>query len=111
MEQDATVTIRKEREWMLDRLGLREATIVSFDIRETDGARRSALHKFIYGRVDRKEVNGSIRTYRYGGLIHHGGFRLGQSVYLFPPDLASRLIVKLRELRINHTYWDVFLDH
>ena len=81
-------------------LRTKEATIVSFDIPKGDGCRRSVTQGFLYGRTDTKMVDGVTRTYRYPGLLDEGGLRLGQSVLLPPPDLASRLILKLRELKI-----------
>lgn len=86
-----------------------EATIVSFDIPENDRSRRSIIQRYLRGRIDRKNVNGEERTYRYPGLLDEGGFRLGQSVYLLPPDLASRLIAKLRESGVKHHYWNVMM--
>ncbi|MFQ6128907.1 MAG: hypothetical protein ACE5QW_08415 [Thermoplasmata archaeon] len=87
-----------------------EATIVSFDIPEDDGSHRLIIHRYLHGRVDRKIVNGSERTYRYPGILEEGGFRVGQSVYLLPRDLASRLILKLRELGVTYRYWDVIMQ-
>lgn len=88
---------------------LEEATVVSFDIPEDERSRRNTIQRFLHGRVDNKTVNGTVRTYRYAGLLDEGGFRLGQSVYVLPPDLASRLILRLRELGIRHRYWDVMI--
>ena len=92
-----------------ENIDLEEATIVSFDIPENDRSRRSTIQRYLRGRIDRKNVNGKERTYRYPGLLDEGGFRLGQSVYLLPPDLASRLIAKLRELGAKHHYWNVMM--
>ena len=89
--------------------GIEEATIVSFDIPREHGSQRTIVQRFLYGRIDVKNVNGSEKEYRYPGLLDEGGFRLGQSVYLLPPNLASRLIVKLRELGTEHRYWDVMI--
>ena len=82
---------------------------MSFDIPQEGNSRRIAIQRYLHGRVETRNVNGGERTYRYPGLLDEGGFRLGQSVYLFPPDLASRLIVKLRELGTEHRYWDVMI--
>ncbi len=98
-----TVKIKKT----MEKLGLEEATIVSFDIPNRDRCGRSNIQRFLHGRTDTKSVNGKMKTYRYPGLLDEGGFRLGQSVFLLPPDLASRLILKLRGLKISHRYWDV----
>lgn len=98
--------LRKEA---MEKVGLEERTIVSFDIPQRDGSRRSTIHKLLCGRVETRDLNGVMKTYRYPGLLDEGGFRLGQSVFLLPPDLASRLILKLRELKISHRSWDVFV--
>ena len=90
--------------------GLEEGTIVSFDIPREGNSRRIVIQGFLHGRTKTIKVNGEERTYRYPGLLDEGGFRLGQSVCLFPPDLASRLIVKMRELGISHHYWDVMIQ-
>ena len=98
------------REMTTEDSGLEEGTIVSFDIPQEDNSRRIAIQRCLHGRVETRSVNGGERTYRYPGLLEEGGFRLGQSVYLLPPDLASRLIVKLRELGIRHHHWDVMIQ-
>jgi hypothetical protein len=98
----------KQRDRYLEALGLREATIVHFDISRARSDVRWKLHRFLHGRVDQKRANGRSRSYRYPGLLHEGGIRLGQSVYLLPPDLASRLIVKLRDLGVKHEWWDIY---
>jgi hypothetical protein len=90
-----------------DLKNLCEATMVSFDLPLDDASRRSIVQRFLHGRVERRVVNGGEKTYHYPGLLEEGGFRVGQSVYLLPADLASRLIVKLREMMIEHRYWDV----
>ncbi|MFQ6129073.1 MAG: hypothetical protein ACE5QW_09255, partial [Thermoplasmata archaeon] len=79
-------------------MGFEEVTIVSFDIPREDKSHRSIIQRYLHGRVETRNVNGEEKTYRYSGLLDEGGIRLGQSVYLLPPDLASRLILKLREL-------------
>lgn len=89
--------------------GFQEATIVSFDIPSKERASRIAVQRLLRGRRDTKRVNGEAVTYSYPGMLDEGGLRLGQSVFLFPADLASRLIVKLRELKISHRYWDVMM--
>lgn len=99
----------KRRDRLLEALGLRQATIVHFDIPRRDPATRWRLHRLLHGRVDRKQVNGSSKGYRYPGLLHEGGQRLGQSVYILPPDLASRLILKLREWRVAHDWREVYV--
>lgn len=85
-----------------------ERTIVHFDIRGDDSRRRWEIHRFLHGRVDRKRLSNREKVYRYGGLLHEGGVRLGQSVYMLPPDLGSRLITKLRELGVHPEWRDVF---
>ncbi|MEE9224029.1 MAG: hypothetical protein V3U51_04695 [Thermoplasmata archaeon] len=90
-------------------LGLEEATIVSFDIPREKKTRRSLIHRYIHGRIETRNVNGETRTYTYPGLLDEGGFRMGQSVYLLPSNLASRLILKLSELNISHRYWDMLM--
>ncbi len=89
---------------------LEEAMVVSFDIVRTDRTRRTIIHRLIYGRTDTKILKGTAKTYRYPGLLDEGGFRMGQSVFLFPPDLASELIRKLRELKVEHRCWDIWLS-
>ena len=83
-------------------LGLREACLVHYDIEEGNVRARTALSRFLFGRVEVREWNGSSRTYRYPGLITQGAEWIGQSVLLAEPDLADRLIAKLRELGIRH---------
>ena len=99
-----------QREMTMEESGLEKGTIVSFDIPQEGNSRRIAIQRHLHGRTETTRVNGKWRTYRYTGLLDEGGFRLGQSVYLFPPDLASRLIVKLRELGIRHHHWDVMIQ-
>ena len=91
------------------RSGPKEATIVSFDIPQEDVTRRRLVDRYICGRSETRSVNGEERTYSYPGLLDEGGFRLGQSVYLFPPDLASRFILRLEELHVVHNFWDVLI--
>ncbi len=93
----------------MEKLGLEERTIVSFDIPRQDRSKRSIIQRYLHGRSETRNLNGKMKTYRYPGLLDEGGFRLGQSVFLLPPDLASRLILKLRGLKINHRYWDVLV--
>ncbi|MFQ5884775.1 MAG: hypothetical protein ACE5IO_06715 [Thermoplasmata archaeon] len=97
------------RKKTMENLGLKEATIVSFDIPQRDRSRRSIVQRCLYGRSETRNLNGVMKTYRYPGLLDDGGFRLGQSVFLLPPDLASRLILKLRGLKVSHRYWDVLV--
>lgn len=98
----------KERDRLLARLGVRESTIVHFDVAKVDADKRWALQRFLKGRVERRRLKGRTKVYRYPGLLHEGGFRLGQSVYLLSPDHASRLIGRLRDLGIRHRWWDVY---
>ncbi len=98
----------KERDHLLDRLGLQERTIVSFDLRRLDHKCRWAIHRALHGRVERRRVNGGEKVYRYPGILHEGGIRLGQSVYMLPPELASRLIVVLRDLHVRFTWREVY---
>lgn len=100
-------TVLKEKS--IEYTNIEEATIVSFDIPQNDKSARSIIQRYLHGRTERRNVNGEDRTYRYPGLLDEGGFRLGQSVYFLPPDLASRLILKLREQKISHRYWDVMV--
>lgn len=90
-------------------LGLEETTIISFDIPQEDRTRRSLIHRFIHGRSETRSVNGGTKTYTYPGLLDEGGFRVGQSVYLLPSNLASRLILKLSELNVSHRFWDMLM--
>ncbi len=98
-----------ERQILLDRLGLREATLIHYDVRETDVPARTALNRFLYGRVDVKVVNGSRKTYRYPGLVSGAGDWVGQSVLLMEPDLADRVISKLAGLRVKHWVRTVYV--
>ncbi|TET91433.1 MAG: hypothetical protein E3J35_02530 [Methanomassiliicoccales archaeon] len=93
----------------MEKLGLEERTIVSFDIPRQDRSKRSIIQRYLHGRSETRNLNGKMKTYRYPGLLDEGGSRLGQSVFLLPPDLTSRLILKLRGLKINHRYWDVLV--
>jgi hypothetical protein len=95
----------------LDALGMKDATIVSYDIKKADAAARSAVERLVYGRRVEMRVNGSRKVYEYPGLVHEGARRLGQSVVIMEPDLASRLIMKLREHRVPFTIQDVAIPH
>jgi hypothetical protein len=90
--------------------GFKEVTLISFDIPDRNKTRRTAIYRFLNGRSDTKIVDGEPKTYIYPGLLDEGGFRIGQSVFLLPPDLATRLIQKLTELKINHLTWNVLLQ-
>ena len=92
----------KERDALLDRLGLREACLVHYDVRETNVRARTALNRFLFGRTEERMSNGSSKTYRYPGLVTQGAEWVGQSVFIMEPDLADRLITKLRELGVRH---------
>ncbi len=98
-----------ERDILLDRLGLHEATLIHYDVRETDASARTALNRFLYGRVDIKVVHGSRKTYRYPGLVSEAGDWVGQSVLLMDPDLADRVISKLAQLRVKHWIRTVYV--
>ena len=95
------------RDELVARAGLREATLVHYDIRESNIRARRELSRFLSGRVDSKSTKSGRRTYRYPGLLSMGGRRIGQSVFLLEPDLADRLIKKLQELRVR--YWTTTL--
>lgn len=92
----------KERDELLDRLGLREASLIHYDISEANVRARTALTRLLFGRVEVRAMNGSSKTYRYPGLVEEGAEWVGQSVFILEPDLADRLIAKLRELGIRH---------
>lgn len=100
----------KDRDELLSRAGLREATLVHYDIRASNARARSELSRFLAGRVESKATKSGRRTYRYPGLLASGGKRLGQSVYLFEPDLADRLIAKLQELRVRYSTWTLYVE-
>jgi len=100
----------KERDDLLDRLGLHEATLIHYDVRERNVPVRTALNRFLYGRVDVKMVNGSRKTYRYPGVVSEAGDWVGQSVLLMDPDLADRVISKLTELRVKHWVRTVYVS-
>jgi len=100
----------KERDELLDRLGLEEATLVHYDIRRTNARARTALNRFLFGRVASGGVNGGSKTYRYPGIVDAAAEWVGQSVFLLEPDLADRLIAKLRELRVLHWARTVYVQ-
>lgn len=93
-------------EEMLRRLGLHEATLVHYDIRDTNAGAKSAVQRLLSGRVERRDG----RAYRYPGLAAEGALRVGQSVVLLDPDLADRLVAKLQEFRIRYTLMTVFVE-
>jgi len=99
----------KERDELLNRLDLREATLVHYDIRETNVRARTALNRFLFGRVDIKVVNGGRKRYRYPGLVPDAAEWVGQSVLLLDPDLADRVIAKLEELRAKRSVRTVYV--
>jgi len=92
----------KERDELLERLGVQEATLVQYDIRRSNVGARTTLNRFLFGRSDVKVVNGGSKTHRYPGLAEAGAEWIRQSVFLLEPDLGDRLIAKLRELGIRH---------
>ena len=92
----------KERDTLLDRLGLREVCLIHYDVKEGNVRARTALNRFLFGRVEVRGSNGASKTYRYPGLVTQGAEWIGQSVFMAQPDLADRLIAKLRELGIRH---------
>ena len=92
----------EERHALLNRFGLREVCLVHYDIEETNTRARTALNRFLFGRVEVRGSNGSSKTYRYPGLVTQGAEWIGQSVFIAEPDLADRLITKLQELGIRH---------
>ena len=100
----------KERDGLLDRLGLEEATLVHYDIRRTNARARTALNRFLFGRVASSGANGGSKAYRYPGIVDAGAEWVGQSVFLLEPDLADRLIAKLRELRVLHWARTVYVQ-
>ena len=100
----------KERDILLDRLGLHEATLIHYDVRETNVPVRTALNRFLYGRTDVKVVNGGRKTYRYPGIVSGAGDWIGQSVLLLDPDVADRVISRLTELRVKHWVRAVYVS-
>ncbi len=94
----------KERDELLDRLGLREMCLVHYDISEANLRARTAVNRFLFGRVETRRVDGVSKTYRYPGLVDEGAEWVGQSVFVLEPELADRLIVRLRDLGIRH-WW------
>ena len=88
---------------------LERATVVSFDIPSKESNKRNIVQNFLHGREETKNVNGKRKTYTYPGLLEEGGMRMGQSVLLLPPDLASRFIRKLSDLKIDHRSWNVLV--
>ena len=91
---------------MLNQLGLTEVTLIHYDVRDTNARAKTALDRFQRGRVEKR--NG--KTYRYPGLVVEGARWVGQSVFLLEPDLASRLIAKLQELRVRYSTITMFME-
>ena len=87
-------------------MGIRQATLVPYDVRRANERSRTALNRFLFGRT---EVRPSKR-YRYPGLVEEGAEWVGQSVFLLDPPLADRLIVKLQELRIRYRARTVYVE-
>lgn len=94
---------------MLEALGLVERTVVHFDVSREDRDRRWAVHRLLHGRVVRRPANGRVNVYRYSGILQEGGIRLGQSVYLLPPELASRMMAGPRDLGVRFEWRDVYV--
>ena len=92
------------------RLGLQEATLAHYDIRRANVRARTALNRFLFGRLDVKAVNGGSKAYRYPGLTDAGAEWVGQSVFLLEPGLSDRLIARLRELGIRHWARTVYVQ-
>ncbi|MEE9115883.1 MAG: hypothetical protein V3U09_03195 [Thermoplasmata archaeon] len=57
----------------LEKRGVEEATLISFDIPDRNKRRRTAIYRFLNGRSDTKVVGGIPKTYRYPGLLDEGG--------------------------------------
>jgi len=91
---------------MLERLGLREATLVHYDIRDSKSGAKSAISRLLSGRTEWRRG----KRDHYSGLGAEGARRIGQSVTLLDPDLAGRLIAKLQELRIRYSTLTVFVE-
>ena len=98
----------KERDELLDRLGLKEMCLIHYDISEANTRARTALNRFLFGRVEVRVVDGSSKTYRYPGLAGEGAEWVGQSVFVLQPELADRLITKLRDLSIRHWWRTIY---
>ncbi len=81
---------------------MREAWIVHYDIRRANVRARTAINRFLFGRVEVRADSGTSKTYRYPGLVTQGAEWVGQSVFIAEPALAARLIAKLRELGVRH---------
>ena len=99
----------KERDELLNRLGIHEATLIHYDIRKTNVRARTALNRFLVGRVDTKMINGGRKRYRYPGLVPDEAEWVGQSVLLLDPDLADRVITKLDELRVKRSVRTIYV--
>ena len=98
-----------ERQELLERLGVREAFLVHYDTQGSDVRSRTTLNRFLFGRVDVKQVDGESKTYRYPGLTDAGAEWVGQSVFLLEPPAGERMILKLRELGIRHRSRTVYV--
>lgn len=103
---EACMSKVNERDQLLERLGLREASIVHYDIRRANSRARTVLNRFLFGRTEVR----SSRTYRYPGMIAEGAEWVGQSVFLLNPDLADRLTAKLQELHVRYRVRTIFIE-
>jgi len=93
---------------LLDRLGIREAALVSYDVSAREPYARTAVHRVLYGRRERKKAGDG--RYRYEGLVPRWGERLGQTVVLVHPDKVSELTATLRRVRVPFTERTVYAD-
>jgi len=95
---------------LLDRLGVREAVLVSYDIPARDAYARTAVHRVLYGRREAARTERKAKGYWYPGLVPEWAERLGQTVVLIHPDKSSELTEILRAHRVPHRARTVYLD-
>lgn len=100
----------KERDDLLNHLGLRETILVHNDISQANVRDRTSLNRFLFGPTGAKASNGHVKPYHYPGLLELGAEWVGQSVFLLKPDLADRLITVRRKLGIRHWVRTIYVS-
>src|SRR3989304_4485520 len=76
-------------------------TLVSYDIRQTDGATRSRVNRIVFGETSRKRTPGGMLEYHYAGSPdRQGALYVGQSVVLLHDEDARAMRDALEALRV-----------